>query len=645
VFGFLVVGLAASLVALSLARNRSPLPRFAYINGAIDVTVVTAVLVASFHGSSTTMMLAAALSYLLFSAVSALRFQLPSSLFTVALAAFEIAGAAIYLHTMMYQPPFVRVMDLILLIIVLVVTGGVVTLSVVGARKSTNASDELERIHRRVLNQVSDGLLVCNSAGRIVDSNAAASDVLGIPRGVLVGLEAYTALPGPLARELEKCWQQALVEGFVLIENLRLGRGQEDTSVLDVAVYRVRYEGDDVIQILLRDATAEQRLLEQTQRSDRLYSLQSLAGGVAHEFNNMFASIEASSYVLAESIPKDAPESMEVEIIRSATARATGLVRELRDLIDTQSPHAVPLDVAALIDRAVTLGKGESNVEVLVHIDSGIKRVLGDEGQLERAFANLVGCSYASMLDGGTLRIHASSDSLSLPKGLAPGQYVAITIEDTGIGIPADMVPRAFEPMFSSDGGRWTGLALANARAVITRHGGVISLESSVGKGTSYFVFLPATDRPAVKALRPVTAPSSHKDKIRLLVVDDEAANRNSLARLLSTRGYEVVLAEDGRRAIEACEQCDGRFDLVLLDLVMPGLNGKDVVVALRARYPSIRVLLVTGFADEQLVEEAMKLGAASFASKPFDVPQLLSQIQQLTSGSRESDRPAMPNP
>jgi CheY-like chemotaxis protein len=112
---------------------------------------------------------------------------------------------------------------------------------------------------------------------------------------------------------------------------------------------------------------------------------------------------------------------------------------------------------------------------------------------------------------------------------------------------------------------------------------------------------------------------------------------------LLSTRGYEVVLAEDGRHAIEACEQCKGRFDLVLLDLVMPGLNGKDVVVALRARYPDIRVLLVTGFADEQLLDEALELGAASCATKPFDVPQLLTQIQQLTTGAaaKESEKPA----
>lgn|GEM_PF-520843 len=641
----LTVGLGASLVTLSIARNRTPLPRLAYINNFIDVSVVTTVLVASFHGSSSTLNLAGQLSYLLVVAISGLRFQLASSLFASGLAAFQTACAAVYLYSMTYRPPFTHVADLVLVAIVLAFAGGLVAALVLGARRSADTFDEVERIHRRVLNQVSDGLLVCNSVGRIVDVNAAASELLGIPRGVLVDLDVFRALPGPLARELEKRWQETLVEGFLLVENLRFNRNRDDVCVLDVAAYRVRYRGDDVVQIVLRDTTAERRLRDQSLQNDRLRSLQSLAGGIAHEFNNMFASIEASSYVLAEAIPKSAPETMEVEIIRSAAARAAGLVRELRDLTDVQRPHAVPLDVTDLLDRAVATGKGDcASVKVVVEIEPGVKRLLGDEGQLVRAFANLVGCAYGAMLDGGTLRIRAQNVAVDESSDdLAVGQYVAVAIEDTGIGLPADMVARAFDPFFASDGRRWTGFALANVRAVVTRHGGTVTLKSSLGRGTTYSVHLPATDRLVPREHPRVSPRASSEDRIRLLVVDDEAANRNSLARLLSTRGYEVVLAEDGRHAIEACEQCKGRFDLVLLDLVMPGLNGKDVVVALRARYPDIRVLLVTGFADEQLLDEALELGAASCATKPFDVPQLLTQIQQLTTGAaaKESEKPA----
>ena len=248
---------------------------------------------------------------------------------------------------------------------------------------------------------------------------------------------------------------------------------------------------------------------------------------------------------------------------------------------------------------------------------------------------NLVGCAYAAMLDGGSLSVTAENVTLTEAQSdLEAGDYVAIRFKDTGIGIPADMVERAFDPFFANDGRRWTGFALANVRAVVSRHGGTVDLVSNLGRGTEYTVRLPATDQPMIRGATPLPPRVTKQSKVRLLVVDDEPANRNSLARLLSTRGYEVVLAEDGRHAIEICEQHKGQFDLVLLDLVMPGLNGKDVVVALRARYPDIKVLLVTGFADQQLLEEAMELGAASSATKPFDVPELLGQIQELTEGS-----------
>ncbi|MFW5740593.1 MAG: response regulator, partial [Myxococcota bacterium] len=224
-------------------------------------------------------------------------------------------------------------------------------------------------------------------------------------------------------------------------------------------------------------------------------------------------------------------------------------------------------------------------------------------------------------------------------QGLDAGEYVVIRVKDTGIGMPAELVERAFDPFFATDGRRWTGFALANVRAVVSRHGGAVDLVSNLGRGTEYTVRLPATERPIRRGVTPAAPRVASAVKVRLLVVDDEPAIRNSLARLLTTRGYDVVLAEDGRHAIELCEQHKGRFDLVLLDLVMPGLNGKDVVMALRARYPDLKVLLVTGFADQELLEEALELGAASSASKPFEVPELLGQIQELT-----GDRPPAPS-
>ena len=632
-FGLICMGVAAPLLTLSVVRTRKLGTYLAYVNNAVDIGVMTGVLVAALQGQKPSIPLVMTLQfgYLLVVAISAFRMHLRSSLFAAGFGAFNVLVVAVYLH---FAPTTISPGDLVVTAVILAGAGGGGAALILGVRSSVATFDEAERIHRRVLNRVSDGLLVCDSVGRIVDVNAAANEVLGLPRDVLVGLEAFTVLPKPLASYLEMRWTETLTDGLVLAENLELG--EPNVRVVDVAAYRVRYRGEFLVHVVLRDTTAERLLRDHRVQLSQLRSLRSFASGIAHEFNNMFASIDASSYVLSEAIPKSNPESMEVEIIRSETARATRLVRELHDLVDVHRPHAVPLDVVNVLERALVLGRGSSSgapVTVSVEVAKDVWRLLGDEAQVVRALANLVGCAYSAMLDGGSLTIGAENVVINEPQDdLAAGEYVAIRVEDTGIGMPADRVDRAFDPFFGIDGCRWAGFALANVRAVVSRHGGTVELQSNLGCGTVYTVRLPATDQPLLRGVTLARRETS-ACKVRLLVVDDEPANRNSLARLLSRQGYEVVLAEDGRDAIDKCDQHKGQFDLVLLDLVMPGLSGKDVLVVLRARYPGIKVLLVTGFADQQLLDEAVEMGAVSSATKPFDIPELLGQVQSLTEG------------
>jgi CheY-like chemotaxis protein len=238
------------------------------------------------------------------------------------------------------------------------------------------------------------------------------------------------------------------------------------------------------------------------------------------------------------------------------------------------------------------------------------------------------------MLDGGTLRVSIKNSTSSSADGATPARdWIRITIQDSGIGLPSDVAASAFESFPSSKAGRASlSLGLPNAHTVIVRHGGSIQIRSAVGQGTTFLIRLPATSR---RSEKPRAFPSSRPApdrQMRLLVVDDEPANRTSLARLLTMRGYQVVLAEDGPSAIRECEQNDQPIDLVLLDLLMPGMNGKDVLLALRQRRPSIKVMVVTGFAEPSLIEDAIHLGAVAVAHKPFNVPDLLDQVRKFTS-------------
>ena len=235
------------------------------------------------------------------------------------------------------------------------------------------------------------------------------------------------------------------------------------------------------------------------------------------------------------------------------------------------------------------------------------------------------------MADGGELTIRARGLVLRKAEhGLSAGQYVLLDIRDSGIGIPPDMVERAFDPFFSDDGGRWTGFALANARAVLVAHGGKVRLESDLGRGSTYHVFIPSTNEEEDGPLSDHPREEVAARSARVLVVDDEEVSLRSMQRLLSSRGYEVTTVNNGRKAIELCEQTSGGFDVMVLDLLMPGLSGKSVLEAVHARYPDIRVLVVTGYSDQGLIDHAMDSGASACLRKPFNVPDLLKMVRKL---------------
>jgi CheY-like chemotaxis protein len=241
------------------------------------------------------------------------------------------------------------------------------------------------------------------------------------------------------------------------------------------------------------------------------------------------------------------------------------------------------------------------------------------------------------MLDGGTLRVAACNERVLGDGALPPGDYVRIEVSDTGIGMPAEVAAKAFDPLAQGDDGGVARVGLANVRSTVVRHKGRVELKSAVGQGTTVSLLLPAGPSSAEDRERTAQERRAIGKGRKLLVVDDEPANRTSLARLLTLRGYEVLLADDGASAIRIAGEQGGRIDLVLLDLLMPEMNGKEVLEALRASHPSLKVLLVTGYSEHAMVQEAIEIGVAAVAYKPFDVPALLGQVQQLTAPAREA--------
>lgn len=635
----LAIALVPTAMNWAAARRRQFMPVWWYAGHTADVVAITGAILISILTQSPQAGLLGALQLAYFVVIigSATRFHVPSTVYATVLCIASYVGIAIFaslrpslaLHAAamddLVQPAMIAMRP-----ITMAVAGAVSVTLIRRAQKVTAVLAEADRKQSRIIQQARDGFLMCDADHRAVEVNAAACEILGMPRSNLIGLRATVVLPAPIAAVVRARWQEILDEGSLLAEGIRFSTLHAERRV-DLSAQRIAHPDSPVVLLVLHDVTAYYKLRDQAAQYERLQALRALTTGVAHEFNNIFATIEASSFILSEATSKQSPQYTEVESIRNAAARAARFARDLLDMADMRAPSARPLDTSALLRKAVEANRIEgSTVEVKFDIPEDIRRIRGDQGQLERALGNMVAHGFRAMLDGGTLTISARNVTLAEHDGnLAAGDYVRLTLRDTGIGMPADVAAKTFDPLSQSDAGTPGAVGLGNVQAAVDRHGGSVHVESTVGQGTVFTLMLPASCEPREIALQESEQTGAQRSR-RLLVVDDEPANRTSLARLLSFRGYEVLLADDGLSAIRIAEEQGARIDLVLLDLLMPEMNGKDVLMALRAMHPHMKVLLVTGYAEQVMVQEALDLGASGVAYKPFDVPALLEQVQQL---------------
>jgi CheY-like chemotaxis protein len=336
----------------------------------------------------------------------------------------------------------------------------------------------------------------------------------------------------------------------------------------------------------------------------------------------------------------------DLRAVEDAARRGAALTRQLLTFSrrDVVAPQVVDVDdivqgVTEMLRRTI----GE-HIDLRVGTESGTRwRVLIDRGQFEQVIVNLAINARDAMPDGGTLSIETRNIELDEAflqpdTGMTPGPYVVLIVSDTGSGMPPEVVERAFEPFFTTKPpGSGTGLGLATIYGIVTSAGGVVRLYSEPGIGTAVKAYLPAT-------VAELTADPSERDREpeprrrrgheRVLVVEDEPAVRELARRLLAEAGYDVVTAEDGAVALKTFMQRDGRFDLVLSDLIMPGLSGRELAQELRRDVPDVNVLYMSGYTAGLLGEQAFIAEGEELLEKPFTRVQLLRAVENaLTPG------------
>jgi CheY-like chemotaxis protein len=359
---------------------------------------------------------------------------------------------------------------------------------------------------------------------------------------------------------------------------------------------------------------------------------------VAHDFNNLLTVILGRDELLLSRLSASDPLRLHVQEIHKAAQRAATLVRQMLAFGRRQmlQPRVLELNAVVLETHRLIQPLLGENVELVLKLDPALDRTKADPAQLEQVLLNLVANARDAMPSGGRLTIETSNADLfeplpGSPFSVPPGGYVTLALGDTGSGMPPEVQARLFEPFFTTkEVGRGTGLGLASVYGFVHQSGGHIWVESAVGKGSTFRLFLPRVVSPATTAAAP-HAPSDagRTGHETLLLVEDDDGVRAFLRDFLSGRGYQVLEARDGQQALEVCARSAEPVHLLVTDVVMPRLNGRKLAEQLTAARPGVKVLFVSGYADEARAPGQLADGA-EVLQKPFSPETLARKIRQL---------------
>ena len=387
---------------------------------------------------------------------------------------------------------------------------------------------------------------------------------------------------------------------------------------------------------ITRDVTERRRLQAELLQAQKMEVVGQLAGGIAHDFNNLLTVIDGRAQLMLNRLPADDPSHRDARLIHDTTARATRLVKQLLAFSRKELSRPEVLDVDEAIGGLATMLTRliREDVDLVIARGAGGARTLIDRTHLEQIVVNLAVNARDAMPDGGTLTIATSCEpAAERTRAGDPrvAHWVVVEVRDTGEGMTAETRARLFEPFFTTKGVRGTGIGLATVRAILQSYGGHVVVESELGRGSTFRVHLPGTEAGVAPDVAPraIGAARGHET---ILLVEDDPDVRDLAREVLVAHGYTVLSAPSGAEAVRVASAYGGVIHLLLTDIVMPQMNGPDVVRRIQAARPGIRALYMSGYVDERTAADAANSGTTLLA-KPFDANALTAKIRQALDG------------
>jgi PAS domain S-box-containing protein len=522
-------------------------------------------------------------------------------------------------------------------------------LKVVTARVAAELERELaeqalrdsEARHRAILESSLDGVVVFRANGEILEFNAAAEAMFDRRREDVIGLNAGDIIMPASLREAHGRSLVHYVErqtNGTINERVEMSAARADGTEFRVEVSLVPIAGSrQLLSASIRDITDRLKLEEQLRQSQKLQAIGQLAGGVAHDFNNLLTIVMGYTEAILTDIEPSHPMFEAATQIHDAGERAALLTRQLLLFGRKAILEPRPVDLNAVIQHTSTMLRrliGE-DVTLATILAPGLTRIQIDRGQIEQVILNLCLNARDAMPRGGRITIETRSTAFgehycrTHPSHL-PGEFLELSVTDTGTGMTPEVVEHLFEPFFTTKGpGKGTGLGLATVYGIVQQAGGFITVETTPGLGSVFRVFLPSIVSVESQPNVPQAPPPTPGREMVLLVEDEDAVRR--LARLsLERHGYTVMEAASGEEALTLSDSYAGTIDILVTDVVMAGMSGREVSEWLRSSRPELKVLFMSGYNDDAVVRNGVGDTPTAFLQKPFDSRILATRIREV---------------
>ena len=502
-------------------------------------------------------------------------------------------------------------------------------------REAAETLRESEQRYRMIFDHSPLGIVHFDQEGVIIECNEKYSDIIGAPKDMLIGYD----LP-KLMRDGEARWavEDTLKKGAGYFEGDYVSEISNKKMTIKAKYNRITSENGESLGAIgiFEDITEKKKTEIQLQRAQKMEAIGTLAGGIAHDFNNLLMGIQGNTSLMLLQIDSTHPFNEKLKNIEKQVQSGARLTSHLLGYARKGRYELKPVGLNNLIEETSnTFGRAKKEIAIYMELSDDLHAIEADPGQIEQVLLNLYVNAADAMPGGGKLILKTENRTHNNIKGKMykpkPGNYVVLTVTDTGIGMEKETLERIFDPFFTTkEMGRGTGLGLASVYGIIKAHGGYIDVESRKEHGTIFEIYLPATVNKVIKVTKPSDEFVVAKGSEMVLLVDDSEVVLRGCREMLKAIGYRVLSAREGKKAIELYRKNQDEIDIVLLDMIMPDMGGGEVYDRLKEIDPDIKVLLSSGYSIDGQAAEILKRGCNGFIQKPFNMKELSAKIIEI---------------